>query len=685
MVLNRKRPQSALPAGLLGSLAAAPLVFAALALFPSQCALGQQTQPSGSSSSGKVSIGKTTGAVELPAPDEGPQTQVPEAPPAPPTAVDPGGPPISVQSSESLFDVAVALNACGYDYELDQSDPVRKSVRSDVDNDLAASAPARDDRDSMCEYIREHRLSDPGRDLAQYVSLALYLTPPPALAPGTDESEMPPDSTQVMGILPQLRRFAEAVRLHEIWVKHRPDYDEIENLVHDPLTQTVFQTDVYLKQPTSSYNNRRFLVLLEPMLAPGQTNARIYGGDYIVVTSPVRKPAPAAAAPGTAAPGTAAADTALASSAKSKTPDEISINMDQIRHTYLHYEIEPLVYAKASSMAPLLPLLKTVREAPLDFTYRSDIVALMAECLIRAIEARTLDIKAATGKTPPVRPGAVKQRAELEQYSVEYSTYLKQAEAARQALVQRDMRQGYVLTEYFYQQMQQLERNPVSLKEYMGEMIFGMDVSKQVKIAEQVDFYPEGSADVVRRAPHQLRGLDLAEMDLIKGDVAGAKALAQKTLDAKTGDLARANFLLARIASMQGDMEEAAASYQQTIKLSHDLRTLAWSHIYLGRIDDIQNKRTEALAEYKAALAVRDGQPDTRKAAERGLKEQFQTQRQLKAEAQENTAPPETTSPAPATTPAAPVVTDPTAPVNMVPDDNTPLPPPLPPAKPKKK
>ncbi|MHB1699072.1 MAG: tetratricopeptide repeat protein [Acidobacteriaceae bacterium] len=619
-------------------------------------------------SSGKISLGKSAPVTELPQES----APAPEAPPPPPTAVDPTGPPISVQTSEALFDVAVALNACGYDYELEQSDPVRKAVRSDVDNALAASAPARDARDSMCEYIREHRLSDPGRDLAQYISLALYLTPPPALDPGTDETEMPPDSTQVMGILPQLRRFATSIQLHEIWVKHQPDYEEIENLVHDPLTKTIMETNIYLKQPTNSYNDRRFLVLLEPMLAPGQTNARIYGGDYIVVSSPVRKAAPAAGS-----------TTVPASPGKAHDGDSISINMDQIRHTFLHYEIEPLVYAKATSMAPLLPLLKTVRDAPLDFTYRSDIVALMTECLIRAIEARTLDIQAVTGKTPPVKPGAVKQRAELEQYSQDYSNYLKQAEAARRALVERDMRQGYILTEYFYQQMQQLERNPVSLKEYMGEMIFGMDISKQGKIAETIDFYPEGSSDVVRRAPRQLHGLDLAEMDLIKGDVAGAKALAQKTLDAKTGDLARANFLLARIASMQGDMQEAAANYQQTIKLSHDLRTLAWSHIYLGRIDDIQNKRTEALAEYKAALAVRDGQPDTRKAAERGLKEQFQTQRQLKAEAQENTAPPETTSPT--STPAAPVVTDPTAPVNMVPDDNTPLPPPLPPATPKKK
>ena len=34
-------------------------------------------------------------------------------------------------------------------------------------------------------------------------------------------------------------------------------------------------------------------------------------------------------------------------------------------------------------------------------------------------------------------------------------------------------------------------------------------------------------------------------------------------------------------------------------------------------------ERQKALAEYKAALAVRDSQPDTRAAAEKGLKEPF--------------------------------------------------------------
>jgi len=55
-------------------------------------------------------------------------------------------------------------------------------------------------------------------DIAQYISLALYLTPPPELETTAELTEMPPDSTQVVEIVPLLRNFANAVDLHGIWL-----------------------------------------------------------------------------------------------------------------------------------------------------------------------------------------------------------------------------------------------------------------------------------------------------------------------------------------------------------------------------------------------------------------------------------------------------------------------------------
>ena len=105
------------------------------------------------------------------------------APPKSPALVDTTGPDISLQNSEALFDFAAALNACGYDQGLATADPVRQQVRDQINQALQGSADARDAHEQICTFISQHRLSDAGSDLAQYISLALYVTPPPELTP----------------------------------------------------------------------------------------------------------------------------------------------------------------------------------------------------------------------------------------------------------------------------------------------------------------------------------------------------------------------------------------------------------------------------------------------------------------------------------------------------------------------
>ena len=150
-------------------------------------------------------------------------------------------------------------------------------------------------------------------DISQYISLALYLTPPPETGDlGRTLPEMPPDSTQVVEIVPLLRDFVAAVDLHGIWLAVHHIYDDEAEQLHDPLSQMIVSTNLYLKMPASTYEGRRFIVVIEPMLSPSMVNARIYGTDYIVVVSPVNG----------------------------------QIRMSDVRHTYLHYVIEPLLYAR---------------------------------------------------------------------------------------------------------------------------------------------------------------------------------------------------------------------------------------------------------------------------------------------------------------------------------------------------
>ena len=500
---------------------------------------------------------------------------------------------MTLETSEELFELAAALNVCGYDADLEHSAPVRTKIRTEMQQALLASEPARTSRDKLCQYIAEHHLRDSGRDLGQYVSLALYLTPPPELTPSVELTELPPDSTNVVNVLPLVRDFAEQVDLHAMWLHHRPEYEELLARVHEPMTHMILTTNIYLHQPVSSYDGRRFLVLLEPMLAPTLTNARIYANDYIVVTSP----------------------TGEATN---------SVRLDLIRHTYLHYVIEPMVYSRASATDRLLPLLRPVQEAPLEFQYKSDIVALLAECLIKGIEARTYE----TGAPKPQKPKGDRARAEMEQYDAAVAAFDHLTELKRREVVEIDMRQGWVLTDYFFGKLEEMEKAGDGLRDEIGPMIYGMDVDRERHHDEQIVFAKEGSTDVLRGSPRQprvLNDMDRAEIALLKGDRDTAGDLAEKAMNDPKGDHGRAQYVLARIELMSGRPEEAIAGFEATLKSSTDPRTLAWSHIYLGRLYDSEREpeRDKAIAEYKLALTVRDAQPDTRLAAEKGIKAPF--------------------------------------------------------------
>jgi tetratricopeptide (TPR) repeat protein len=405
---------------------------------------------------------------------------------------------------------------------------------------------------------------------------------------------MPPDSTQVVEILPALREFVTAVDLHGIWLATHRTYDQEADRLHDSLSSMIVSTNLYLKMPASTYDGRRFLVVIEPLLSPSTVNARIYGTDYVVVVSPV----------------------------------DGKIRMTDVRHTYLHYLIEPLLYARANAVDRMQPILKEVREAPLEFRYRSDTVPLTIECLIKAIEARTMDTGIPEYKIPPNI-----DRSALPRYEHERQVNQQKMEVVRLAAVRHDMTQGFVLTQYFYEQLMQFEKDPASLKDSIGEMVYSMDIEQQVRRAKQMEFDKVADGDVLSRStPRKLSGLDLAEARLAAGDPATASAMARQALAVHSdtlesaADSARANFILARAAILTGHPDQAVTGFQKTLASSKEPRLLSWSHIYLGRMLDLQCKRDEAVTEYQAALAVRDGQQDTRLAAERGVKTAYAVQ-----------------------------------------------------------
>jgi hypothetical protein len=64
--------------------------------------------------------------------------------------------------------------------------------------------------------------------------------------------------------------------------------------------------------------------------------------------------------------------------------------------------------------------------------------------------------------------------------------------------------------------------------------------------------------------------------------------------------------------------------FQQTLEAAREPQLLAWAHIYLGRLLDMENRRDLALHHYRQALEAGEIGSVTRKAAQKGLDAPFQ-------------------------------------------------------------
>jgi hypothetical protein len=470
-------------------------------------------------------------------------------------------PKVALDNNEALFTVLTAINACGYDSDLSLSDPLRAQIRAEVAKTVEASAEAKESTALMCQFYAQHQQDDPGRTLAQYVSLALFFNAPPELALKVKEAELPPDASYVSGFVPFIQKFYGEAGLHAIWARHQVAYSELTARYHEPLAKVLFDSEVYLKLPSAGYLGRAFTVYLDPMGSPGQANARNYGADYYVVISP----------------GTGS-----------------GFKIDQIRHTYLHYLLDPLALKYPASMARLKPLLDNVKGAPMDESFKTDASLLATECLIRAVEARMVG----SSKTP---------------------------EPQRQQLVEQSAEQGFVLTPYFYEALLKFEKSPAGLRIAYGDLITGIDVRKEQKNAAQIKFASKADPELLHLSrPSEVKLLVTAEQRLSSGDSEAAKKLAQQALDEKKEDPGRALFILAQVATMNRDIQGARSYFEKALDVAHEPKVLAWSHIYLGRIFDLQEDREAALNQYRAALSAGGSLPEAKAAAEHGIEQPYE-------------------------------------------------------------
>jgi hypothetical protein len=472
---------------------------------------------------------------------------------------------ITLDTNETLFAVLTAMNTCGYNVDLNISDAQRLNIRAEVEKNLRSSEDAQTIMTSMCDWYVAHRGRDAAHDLSQFVSLALYLQGPPHFVPRVKEEDLPPDAVPLAQFGTLLERFYEKAQLHTIWERHRANYAALVERYHVPLAKMVFDTDIYLKLQSGGYLGRSFTIYLDFMGDPNEANARNYGSDYYVVLFP------------------------------SPDPESVDpLKMPQIRHTYLHYLLDPMADKHFTAIKRLDPLLQSVKRAPLEESFRTDISLLVTECLVRAIEIRTTGTK-------------------------------QTAEAMRLQAVDDAVKQGYILTKYFYTALLAFEKDPAGLRSAYLDMLENIDVKAQQKAANDVQFAQVSAPELVQLSRMEdRRMLVTAEKRLAANDPKGAQELAQQALDRKIGDQGRALFILAQVAVANKNREGALDNFQKAIQATKDPKVVGWSHVYLGRILDMKEDREAAMNEYRAAMTVGAELPEVKAAAERGLQQAYE-------------------------------------------------------------
>jgi tetratricopeptide (TPR) repeat protein len=413
---------------------------------------------------------------------------------------------------------------------------------------------------SLESFYLEHRVEgDPNANFGQYVSLALLLGPPPGFKLTVPQTDLPPDAKAVSGLVPLLKAFCVQARLHELWTRLQGNY-QAAVLRYSPLVrQAIFMTDVYFRFPAGEYLGRTYRIDLDLLGAPEQAQARIYGMDYYLVITPSKQP-----------------------------------TLDEIRHQYLHFLLDPLAAKYSEEINTKAALRGIAYHAPaLASSFKGDFPLLVTECLIRAAELR-LD------KRPP---------AEAEKRLTEMTA------------------SGLILVRYFYESLAVFEKQESSMTVFYKQMIQGIDPAKEEQRLAKVTFAPAptppAQAPVPAAKTEEERALDDADNLFFRGRYSEAKLAYQAVLEKVDPKSERALFGLAIVASNMRKPDLAEEYLQKTLETARDLRIVTWSHIYLGRLDDLRGKRQDALVQYRAASLTAAAFPMALRAVEAGQAEQF--------------------------------------------------------------
>ncbi len=275
------------------------------------------------------------------------------------------------------------------------------------------------------------------------------------------------------------------------------------------------------------------------------------------------------------------------------TPTAADLQVE-IRDAYLAYLLDPLSFKYAKEIDDKKKLKRFAEEAPaLDLVYKDDFSLLVTKSLIKAIDSRLL-----------------------------------KGDEKRQLAVDQAMREGFILTAAFAEQLALYEKQDTAMRLYYPDMVAAIDVSKEQKRLKKVEFVQTASRPLIATAqisiPEAERTLEAAEGLMENKDYDSAKKAFTKALgetDSKPLH-GRAYYGLARVAVVQKQQAQAKGLFERALENEPGSGTAAWCHYYLGRLTlSLSGDTDRAKQEFEAVLKNEGSSARVREEAEKALQE----------------------------------------------------------------
>jgi len=284
-----------------------------------------------------------------------------------------------------------------------------------------------------------------------------------------------------------------------------------------------------------------------------------------------------------------------------------AIPIDVVRHAYLHFLLDPLPLQYSHVVAVKRPLYEVAAKAPrLAPSLKDDFPSWFGECTVRAVELR------------------------LERL----------APNEREAALQSNDADGYVLVRPLFQALAGFESAAPSFRDSYADIVRGIDVKTELTRVTAIQFAPAQTATQAKDLSTEDLARKRAQVTTLPNDEEAIAALSEgekhiaernpraaevsfKSVLAKYPNQPRAWYGLGMVAVLDHDAVRAKEVFGRLTSgeyaASQDPMVMAWSHVYLARIFEDEGQLERAKTEYQAVLAVQGAPTKAQQAAQKGL------------------------------------------------------------------